>query len=176
MEKLKYPIGRFEFGKTYTPAKTQAHIQEISALPSKLFNVVNVLSEAQLETPYRPEGWTVRQTVHHVVDSHINAYIRFKLALTENNPAIKPYEEALWAELADGKGALVEWSLQLLKYVHLRWVMLLNSLTEPDWERTYFHPETKRVFALREVAALYAWHSEHHYEHINQLCLHEGWK
>jgi hypothetical protein len=137
---------------------------------------VNVLSEAQLETPYRPEGWTVRQTVHHVVDSHINAYIRFKLALTENNPAIKPYEEALWAELADGKGALVEWSLQLLKYVHLRWVMLLNSLTEPDWERTYFHPETKRVFALREVAALYAWHSEHHYEHINQLCLHEGWK
>lgn len=176
MENLKYPIGRFAFGKTYSAAETQAHIQEISALPSKLFNVVNVLNEAQLETPYRPEGWTVRQTVHHVVDSHMNAYIRFKLALTEDNPAIKPYEEALWAELADGKGAPVEWSLQLLKYVHLRWVMLLNSLTDADWERTYFHPETKRVFPLREVAALYAWHSEHHYEHINQLCIKEGWK
>lgn len=176
MENLKYPIGRFEFGKTYNKAETQAQIQTISALPSKLFNVVNVLTEAQLETPYRPGGWTVRQTVHHVADSHINAYTRFKLALTEHNPAIKPYQEGLWAELPDGKGAPVDWSLQLLKYVHLRWVMLLNSLTEQDLERTYFHPETKRVFPLSEVLALYAWHSEHHYEHINQLCIREGWK
>lgn len=176
MENLRFPIGRFELGKTYSEAETQAQIQTISALPSKLFNVVNVLNEAQLETPYRPEGWTILQTVHHIADSHMNAYIRFKLALTEDNPAIKPYEEALWAELADGKTAPVDWSLQLLKYVHLRWVMLLNSLTETDLQRSYFHPETKRVFPLQEVIALYAWHSEHHYEHINQLCIREGWK
>lgn len=176
MENLKYPIGRFVSGKTYTEAETRAQIQTISALPSKLFNVINVLNEAQLETPYRLEGWTILQTVHHIADSHMNAYIRFKLALTEENPAIKPYEEVLWAELADGKTAPVDWSLQLLKYVHLRWVMLLNSLTEADLQRTYFHPETKRVFPLREVIALYAWHSEHHYEHINQLCIREGWK
>ncbi|AXE18147.1 putative metal-dependent hydrolase [Runella rosea] len=175
MESLKYPIGRFQTGKTYTMAETQSQIQTISALPSKLFNIVNPLSASQLETPYRPGGWTVTQTVHHVVDSHMNAYIRFKLALTEDNPFIKPYEEALWAELADGKGAPLDWSLQLLKYLHLRWVMLLNSLTETELQRTYFHPETKRVFALQEVVAMYAWHSEHHYEHIHQLCLREGW-
>lgn len=175
MESLSYPIGRFEFGKTYTMAETKSHIQTISALPSKLFNIVNPLSKSQLETPYRPEGWTVIQTVHHIADSHMNAYIRFKLALTEDNPFIKPYEEALWADLADGTGAPLEWSLQLLKYLHLRWVMLLNSLTETDLQRTYFHPETKRVFPLQEVVALYAWHCEHHYEHIRRLCLREGW-
>lgn len=175
MEHLKYPVGRFEFGKTYSKAETQAQIQTISALPSKLFNIVNVLTEAQLETPYRPGGWTVLQTVHHIADSHMNAYIRFKLALTEANPTIKPYEEAFWAELADGKAAPVEWSLQLLKYVHLRWVMLLNSLTEADLERTYFHPESKLVYPLHQVVATYAWHSEHHYEHIHQLCIREGW-
>ncbi|NBB21196.1 putative metal-dependent hydrolase [Runella sp. CRIBMP] len=175
MESLKYPIGRFQTGKTYTMAETKSQIQTISALPSKLFNIVNPLSASQIETPYRPGGWTVAQTVHHVADSHMNAYIRFKLALTEDNPFIKPYEEALWAELADGKGAPLDWSLQLLKYLHLRWVMLLNSLTEAELQRTYFHPETKRVFALQEVVAMYAWHSEHHYEHIHQLCLREGW-
>lgn len=175
-ESLRYPIGQFEYGKIYTPAETKSQIQTISALPSKLFNAVNPLTEAQLDTPYRPGGWTVLQTVHHVADSHMNAYIRFKLALTEENPSIKPYEEALWAELADGKGAPVDWSLQLLKYVHLRWGVLLNSLTDTDLARTYFHPESKRVFGLREVIAMYAWHSEHHYEHINRLCLREGWK
>ncbi|MEZ4901080.1 MAG: putative metal-dependent hydrolase [Spirosomataceae bacterium] len=175
MENLKYPIGRFEFGKTYTMAETKSQILTISALPSKLFNIVNVLNEAQLETPYRPEGWTVRQTVNHIADSHLNAFIRFKLALTEDNPTIKPYQEQLWAELADGKTAPVDWSLQLLKYVHLRWIMLLNSLDKSDFQRTYTHPESKRVFTLQEVAALYAWHSEHHYEHIHQLCIREGW-
>jgi len=175
MENLKYPIGRFELGKTYTMAETKSQILTISALPSKLLNVVNVLNEAQLETPYRPEGWTVRQTVHHIADSHLNAFARFKLALTEDNPTIKPYEEHLWAELADGKTAPVDWSLQLLKYVHLRWILLLNSLTDADFQRTYLHPETKRIFTLQEVVALYAWHSEHHYEHIHQLCIREGW-
>ncbi|MFN8346514.1 MAG: putative metal-dependent hydrolase [Spirosomataceae bacterium] len=175
MENLKYPIGRFEFGKTYSKAETTAQIQTISALPSKLFNIVNVLTNDQLETPYRPGGWTVLQTVHHIADSHMNAYLRFKWALTEENSTIKPYEEGLWAEFADGKAAPVDWSLQLLKYLHLRWVMLLNSLTERDLERTYFHPESKLTFPLHQVVALYAWHSEHHYEHIHQLCIREGW-
>ncbi|TAF92877.1 MAG: putative metal-dependent hydrolase [Cytophagia bacterium] len=175
MEHLQYPIGRFEYGQTYTPAQTKSQIQTINALPSKLFNIVNTLNESQLETPYRPNGWTVRQVVNHVADSHMNANIRFRLALTEENPTIKPYEEALWAELPDGKTAPVEWSLQLLKYVHLRWGLVLNSMNEADFARTYFHPETKRRFELREAVALYAWHSEHHYQHIRQLCLREGW-
>jgi uncharacterized damage-inducible protein DinB len=176
MEHLKYPIGRFEFGQTYTMTETQAHIQTISALPSKLFNVVNGLSEDQLETPYRPEGWTVRQTVHHVTDSHLNAYIRCKLAMTEENPPAKAYEEQLWAELADGKSAPVDWSLKMLQYLHLRWVMFLNSVSESDLQRTYFHSAMQRKFTLQEVIALYAWHSEHHYQHINQLAIREGWK
>lgn len=176
MEHLKYPIGRFEFGKTYNMDETQAHIQTISALPSKLFNVVNGMSENQLETPYRPEGWTVRQTVHHLVDSHLNAYLRCKFAITEDNPTVKAYEEQLWAELADGKSAPVDWSLKMLQYLHLRWVMFLNSLTESDLQRTYFHSAMQRAFSLHEVVALYAWHSEHHYEHINQLAIRENWK
>lgn len=175
MENLKYPIGRFQLGKSYSMDETKSQIQTISALPSKLFNIVNSLNETQLETPYRPDGWTIRQTVHHIADSHLNAFARFKLALTEDNPTIKPYEEHLWAELADGKTAPVDWSLQLLKYVHLRWIMLLNSLTEAHFQRTYLHPETKRVFPLQEVVALYAWHSEHHYAHIHNLCIREGW-
>jgi len=175
MENLKYPIGRFTYSTPASTAETQSQIQTISALPSKLLNIVNMLNESQLETPYRPEGWTVRQVVHHVADSHANANIRFHLALTEQNPTIKPYKEALWAELPDGKTAPVEWSLQLLKYVHLRWVLVLNSMTEADFSRTYFHPEQQKSFELREAVALYAWHSEHHYQHIRQLCLHNGW-
>lgn len=176
MEHLQYPIGRFEHGQSYTSAQTLSQIQTINALPSKLFNIVNVLNESQLETPYRPNGWTVRQVVHHIADSHMNANIRFHLALTEDNPTIKPYQEALWAELPDGKIAPVEWSLQLLKYVHLRWGLVLNSMDETDFLRTYFHPELLRQFELREAVALYAWHSEHHYQHIRQLCLREGWQ
>jgi len=176
MEHLKYPIGRFAYGAAYSMTDTQAQIQTISALPSKLFNIVNDMNEQQLETPYRPEGWTVRQTVHHIFDSHSNAYARFKLALTEDNPTIKPYEEHLWAELADGKSAPVEWSLKALQYLHLRWVMLLNSLTENELQRTYYHPGSDQTLTLQEVVALYAWHSEHHYEQINQLCIREGWK
>ena len=128
MEELKYPIGRFEYGQIYTPEITKANIQIIGALPSKLFNLVQSLSEAQLETTYRPEGWTVRQTVHHITDSHINAYMRCHSAMTADNPTIAGYNESLWAELPDGKTAPVEWSLQLLKNLHLRWVLLLIGM------------------------------------------------
>jgi DinB superfamily len=175
VENLQYPIGRFAYPQPATAAQIQSHIQTINALPSKLFNVVNGFDEHQLETPYRPDGWTVRQVIHHLADSHMNAYIRFHLALTEENPTIKPYEEALWAELPNGKTAPVDWSLQLLKYLHLRWGLLLNSLNDNDLARTYFHPESQKTFDLREVMAMYAWHSEHHYQHINQLRLRQGW-
>lgn len=175
LENLKYPIGKVQFEDTYTIAEIKTNIQIISGLPGKLCNIVNGMSEKQLETPYRPDGWTVRQTVHHLADSHANAYIRFKLALTEDNPTIKPYKENLWAELADGSTAPVEWSLQMLKYLHLRWVVLLNSMTEADLARTYHHPESGRNFTLAQCVALYAWHSEHHYAQINNLRIRENW-
>lgn len=171
-----YPIGRFEQDKVYSFANTQAHIQIISALPSKFINVVSGLEESQLETPYRPEGWTVRQTIHHVADSHIHAYMRFKRATTEQNPDVTGYDQDLWANLNDGKSAPVEWSLKFLQYLHLRWVLFMTSLTESDLKRTYYHTGYNRSFTLQEAIALYAWHSEHHYEHINQLCIREGWR
>jgi uncharacterized damage-inducible protein DinB len=169
MEELRYPIGRFEYGQNHTAEHTKRHIQEISAIPSKLFDKIHPLTEAQLETPYRPGGWTVRQTINHIFDSHINAYTRFHLALTEDNPTIKGYEEQLWAELPDGQTTPVDWSLQSLKYLHLRWVLLMNAMTDTDWDKTYFHGGYQKSFVLREVAALYAWHGEHHYQHIKHL-------
>jgi len=175
MEELKYPIGRFEHGGTYTPETNKSNIQIIGALPSKLFNLVQPLTEEQLETPYRPEGWTIRQTVHHIADSHINAYMRIHSALTSDNPTVAGYKENLWAELPDGKTAPVEWSLQLIKNLHLRWVLLLNSMSEADFERTYYHAGYDKTFVLKEVVALYAWHSEHHYQHIKKLCERNNW-
>ncbi len=175
IENLKYPIGRFEYGQTYNADINKANIQIVAALPSKLFNVISSLTEDQLETPYRPDGWTIRQTVHHLADSHINAYMRFHSALTVDNPTIAGYAENLWAELPDGKVAPVDWSLQLIKNLHLRWVMLLNSLTETQLERTYYHAGYDRTFVLKEVLGLYAWHSEHHYQHIRRTCDRNGW-
>ena len=175
LENFQYPIGRMRFEEHYSMTEITRNILTISSLPAKLANLVNDLAENQLETPYRPEGWTVRQTVHHVADSHANAYIRFHLAMTEDNPTIKPYKENLWAQLADGKTTPVDWSLQMLKYLHLRWVVLLNSMTEADFARTYHHPESERNFTLAQIVALYAWHSEHHYAHIYQLKIRENW-
>lgn len=175
LEQLRFPIGKYIFDETISSEAIQQQIQWLADFPKQLNALVQDFDETKRLTTYRPDGWTMAQVVHHIADSHMNAYIRFKLALTENNPNIKPYEEALWAELADGKAAPVDWSLQLLKYVHLRWVMLLNSLTEADLERTYFHPESKLIYPLHQVVAMYAWHSEHHYEHIHQLCIREGW-
>lgn len=175
LEILKYPIGRFEGAKEYSTHDIKTNIQIISAIPSKFINLLAGWEEERLETPYRPDGWTVRQLVHHVADSHMNAYIRFRLALTEDSPKIKPYEEAAWAELADAKTAPVDLSLQLLKYIHLRWVLLLNSMDEADWAKTYLHPETKRTPTLAEVLAMYAWHSEHHYQHAFGLAERNQW-
>jgi len=176
LEALKYPIGRFKALNSYPPESVKTNIQIISALPSKFINLLGGWTEEQYDTHYRPDGWTVRQLVHHVADSHINAYVRFRLALTEDNPTIKPYKEDRWAELPDAKTADVDLSLQLMKNTHLRWVILMNSMDAADLARTYTHPDTGRSVRLDQVIALYAWHSEHHYQHAFTLSEREGWR
>jgi hypothetical protein len=175
LEHLKYPIGKFMAQDRYTPAEVKSNIQIISALPSKFINLLGGWEEDRLNTPYRPEGWTIRQLIHHVADSHINAYTRCRLALTEDNPTIKPYEEQLWAELPDAKAAQIDLSIQLLRYVHLRWVLLLNSMGETELARTYFHPGSQQTFRMDEVIANYAWHSEHHYQHAYRTAERNNW-
>lgn len=175
LEQLKYPIGTFDSSQPVGSAEIAGYIQTIVELPAKLTQLVTGFTDAQLDTPYRPEGWTVRQVVHHLADSHANALIRFKLALTEENPTIKPYLEHLWAELPDGKTAPIGISLQLLTALHQRWEIVLRSMTPADFERTYFHPESRRTFPLKQVAALYAWHCTHHYTHIQSLAQRSGW-
>ena len=177
MSDLSYPIGRFApvAGET-TAEQRAAWITEIAELPAAFRGVVQGLTDAQLDTPYRPGGWTVRQVVHPVPDSHLNAYIRFKLALTEDNPTIKPYEEARWAELADTKGTLIGVSLVMLEALHRRWVTLLRSMSQEQWGRTFFHPEQKKSLRLDGVLAMYAWHGKHHTAHITGARDRSGWK
>jgi len=175
MEDLRYPIGKFAYAGSLTAGDRDACITRIAAAPARLRAAVNGLSDTQIETPYRPGGWTVRQVVHHVPDSHLNAYTRFRLALTENTPTIRPYEEALWAELPDARSAPVEISLGLLDALHLRWVLLLRQLGTEDWSRTFTHPEHRRGMTLDETLAMYAWHGEHHVAHITALRTRMGW-
>ena len=175
MPDLRYPIGKFKWEGHTTDAQRLQQIDEIAATPARLRDAVKNLSEQQLDTPYRPGGWTVRQVVHHVPDSHMNAYIRFKLALTEENPTIKPYAEALWAELADGRTAPIETSLVLLDSLHHRWVVLLRSVSAGVWGRTFQHPELGPM-TLEKNLALYAWHGKHHVAHITALSERNGWK
>jgi len=174
MTDLRYPIGKFHYDGLLTDDQRRAFIDDISQAPSNLRTAVKGLSEAQLDTPYRPGGWTVRQTAHHVPDSHMNAYIRFKLALTEEDPTIKPYAEDRWAELADTKLTPVEVSLTMLDSLHDRWVRLLRSLGPGDWQRTFRHPELGAM-TLEKTLALYAWHGRHHVTHITALRARNGW-
>lgn len=169
LETLKYPIGKYGNPDVISTEELQEWISDITSLPEKLEQAVAGFTDAQLDTPYRPGGWTVRQVVHHVADSHMNAYTRFHLALTEDNPAIKPYKEALWAELPYQQDLNPEVSLNLLFYLHKRWVVLLKSMREEDFDRTFFNPESHRTFTLRQATGLYAWHSRHHVAHITRL-------
>jgi len=170
----RYPIGKYTPPQEATPALRQQAIDSIAATPAKLKAALSGLNDAQLDTPYRDGGWTVRQVVHHVPDSHLNAYVRFRLALTENQPTIKPYEEARWAELADAKSAPVAVSLALLEPLHDRWVRLLRSLTAADFARTFVHPE-HGVRTLDWMLFLYAWHGRHHTAHVTELRKQKGW-
>ncbi|MBO0939863.1 putative metal-dependent hydrolase [Fibrella sp. HMF5335] len=174
LDALRYPIGAMPVGPPLASDQTQAYLADIAALPQKLAQLVAQWPDDRLDTPYRPEGWTVRQVVHHVADSHMNAYIRTKLALTEENPRISPYEEGEWAKLPDAKLPVAP-SLTLLAALHKRWVVCLEALTSNDLRRTYYHPGSDRTFALADVLALYAWHGEHHYQHISRLAERNGW-
>jgi len=169
LQKLRYPIGNFQKPTEITQEMLLGWIADIENLPELLLKSVEGLSEQQLLLPYRPEGWTVRQTVNHLADSHANALIRFKLALTEDVPTIKPYEEQLWAELEDGKNAPIEWSLIMLEVLHKRWVMLLKSMTEQQFSRLFKHPETNHLNTLKTVTGMYSWHGKHHTAHITEL-------
>ncbi len=174
MSDLRYPIGKFTYKDSPTPEERVRLIQQIEQAPANLRAAVSGLSQQQLDTPYRPEGWTVRQVAHHVPDSHLNAYVRFKLALTEDEPTIKPYAEDRWAKLADTQATPVEVSLALLESLHDRWVRLLRSLEPQDWKRTFRHPELG-VVSLEKNLALYAWHGRHHVAHITSLRERNGW-
>lgn len=165
---LRYPIGRFDPSKVSASPGLETCLQELEALPGQLRQAVQGLSDAQLDTPYRPGGWTLRQVVHHLADSHMNSYIRFKLALTEDKPTIKPYQEGAWADLPDSRLEPVEISLQLLESLHHRWLVVLRALSPTDWQRSYMHPESGKT-DLALAAALYAWHGRHHLAHILTL-------
>ena len=174
MTDLRYPIGKFSYDGHLTEDQKRAFLDDVAQTPENLRTAVHGLSEAQLDTPYRPGGWSVRQVVHHVPDSHLNSYVRFKLALTEDEPTIKPYAEDRWAELADTKATPVEVSLTLLNSLHDRWVRLLRSLTPQEWKRTFRHPDLGAM-TLEKTLALYAWHGRHHVAHITTLRERNGW-
>ncbi len=176
---LRYPIGQLSDQPYATDAFSEKGkdklLRDIQLLPQYLeYSILN-LDAAQLETRYRPGGWTVQQVVHHVPDSHMNAYIRFKLALTEENPTIKPYDEAAWAGLSDSQNIPVNVSLTLLHALHARWYEVLKNMRESDWERTLVHPEHGKTFTLWHMFKMYAWHGKHHVAHINSLRTRMGW-
>jgi len=174
MTDLRYPIGKAEMEPELTPERRRELIGQLEAMPDRLREAVAGLNAEQLDTPYRPGGWTVRQVIHHVPDSHLNAYIRYKWALTEDQPAIKTYEEARWAELPDSRSAPIEVSLALLENLHRRWVALLRALPAADFARSIQHPEWGLV-NLDQLLGLYAWHGRHHVAHVAALRERMGW-
>lgn len=174
MPDLQYPIGKFQKPEETTPEQRRQWIAEIAAAPAAFRAAIAGLSPEQLDTPYRPGGWTVRQVIHHVPDSHMNSYVRFRLALTEDDPTIKPYNEATWARLPDARSAPVEASLALLESLHARWVLLLEAMGPAEFLRTFQHPERGPARLDRDLA-LYAWHCRHHVAHITSLRERMGW-
>lgn len=172
---IRYPIGKFSPQTHLSPDERATVMQRIAELPQKMRTAVRGLSDSHLDTPYREGGWTVRQTVHHVADSHMQASSRFRMALTEDWPTVAPYQEALWAELPDARTLPAEISLQLLDSIHTRWTAVLRSVAEEDWtKRGYIHPQNGKQ-SLQQVAALYAWHGRHHTAHITALRERMGW-
>ena len=175
MSDPRYPVGKYIRKDTLTPDERRQMIDIIAAAPSRLREAVAGLDDAQLDTPYRDGGWTLRQVVHHVPDSHLNAYTRLKLALTEEEPTIRPYDEAAWAELADSRLTPIEVSLALFESLHARWTTLLRSMKDADFQRGFLHPEHPGVMTLDAFLAMYAWHSRHHVAHITSTRERMGW-
>lgn len=174
MSDLRFPIGKFDIAGPFPESDYPRLIREIAETPGALMSAVAGLSRDQLETPYRPGGWTVKQVVHHLPDSHMNAYVRFKLALTEDEPTVKGYKEAKWAELSDSQRVPVVVSLELLDALHLRWVTLMRGMDASDFRRGLKHPE-RGPLTLAQLLGLYAWHGRHHVAHITSLRSREGW-
>lgn len=168
LDTLRYPIGIFTKPQTITPSHIDEWIEAIAQFPAALSSEVAVLSDHELRWTYRPEGWTIQQVIHHCADSHMNCIMRFKLALTEDQPTIRPYAEARWAQLTDTLESPIEWSLQLLEGLHKKWVFLLKKMNHEEYDRTFIHPEHGKVFSLKEALGMYAWHSKHHLAHVRQ--------
>jgi len=175
VDNLKFPIGKHIAPPVLTPELLNSYIQDIESFPQRLKQEVQGLNDQQLDTLYRPDGWSIRQVVHHCADSHMNSLIRFKLALTEDQPTIKPYYEERWAELADSKTLDILPSLLLLEGLHQRWTVLLKSLTKEELSRTFIHPEHGKKFRLDENLGVYAWHCNHHLAHITTLKKRSNW-
>lgn len=173
-EKLRFPIGKFTIPELISESDTQQWISEIESFSNRIYNLTRSLSVEQLNWNYRPNGWTIKQVIHHCADSHMNSFIRFKLALTEEIPTIKPYEESKWAELIDGVDNDISASLKIIEGVHYRWTLLLKSFSNDDFSRQFIHPESKKIFRLDEATGLYAWHCNHHLAHIHQAINHKG--
>jgi uncharacterized damage-inducible protein DinB len=176
----KYPIGKladqaFTGKEAYSEALRDSALKTIEEIPQLLEDALKNLSEEQLNTPYREGGWTIKQVAHHLADSHANAYMRFKLALTEDNPTIKPYDEAKWAELVDSKVVPVEVSAAMLRAVHIRLAALIKNISPEEWQRTFYHPGYDRTSSLWNTLALYCWHGKHHVAHITTLRAAKGW-
>lgn len=174
MEDLRYPIGKFSAQESHSSEELKSFIQRIETLPVKLEAAIEGLSEQQLNTPYRDGGWTVRQVVHHVADSHMNAYIRVKWMLTEETPVIKAYDEKQWAETSETQSEPAL-SIALLKALHAKWVILLKSLSSVQLQKQFIHPDTKKNVALHNLMGMYAWHGDHHLAHITELKKRQGW-
>lgn len=175
MEKLKYPIGKPEIPNNISSENIAKWIETIEDFSKRLNKLVSDLSEEQLDTPYREEGWTIRQVIHHCADSHHNSYTRFKWALTEDKPVIKAYFEDRWAELFDSKTAPIQLSLDTLKALHTKWVYFMKGLTQDDLNKSFIHPDGNEEVSLKENIGIYAWHCNHHYAHIEQLLIRKGW-
>jgi uncharacterized damage-inducible protein DinB len=175
LERRKFPIGKFNPPDVVTPSDRVTLIQQIAATPANMRKAVAGLTDEQLDTAYRQGGWTLRQVVQHVPDSHVNAYVRFKWTLTENTPTIKTYKQDIWADMQDSVSGPIELSLALLDALHARWVYLLNKMTDADFAREFTHPEQNRNIRLDRMLALYAWHGQHHVAHITALRSERGW-
>ncbi|MFC5406404.1 YfiT family bacillithiol transferase [Cohnella soli] len=172
---LRYPIGRFHQDGAVTAQQKDQWLADIEALPERLKAALNGLTDRQLQEPYRPGGWTVKQVAHHLADSHMNSFIRFKLALTENNPTIKPYEEQLWAELPDSIDLPADVSVALLIALHERWAVLLRSMSDEQYARTFVHPASQQTNRLDVALGMYAWHGRHHVAQVTTLRERMGW-
>ena len=175
VDSLRYPVGKFAAPAVLDPVLLRAWRQDLADLPALIRESVRGLTNPQLDTPYRAGGWTVRQTVHHVADSHLNAYARFRLALTEDAPVIKPYREELWAELADARSMPVAVSIEMLGGMHARWVVLIDNLNTEQLQKTFVHPDHGRAVPLWQTTGLYAWHSRHHIAQITALRARNAW-